>query len=191
MPKAHEETHLVLPKLGIMHVLWSVISELDVQTASGGSSPCTSASSRYPRSVVGKSGVWTMVSIHRYYKQDMGDGGVTFAISLQLFPVSRICLSLCSSAAVHGVFVRLFLTLGSVAKASTSTPDACAVVVAIWSCDWARLIDLRFREFGPGVSGCWAGTNGSCPDETVADAVAAGAGWILGSSADMDGACAN
>lgn len=36
----------------------------------------------------------------------------TFAISLQLFPASLIVLSLCSSAGVHGVFVRLFF-LGS------------------------------------------------------------------------------
>lgn len=38
--------------------------------------------------------------------------GRTLAISFQLLPMSRICLSLCSSAAVHGVFVRLrFLPL--------------------------------------------------------------------------------
>lgn len=38
----------------------------------------------------------------------------TLAISLQLRPASRIVLSLCSSSAVHGVFVRpFFLGVGS------------------------------------------------------------------------------
>jgi hypothetical protein len=40
----------------------------------------------------------------------------TFAISLHVFPASRICLSLCSSPAVHGVLVLpvRFLPLSSV-----------------------------------------------------------------------------
>jgi hypothetical protein len=88
----------------------------------------------------------------------------TFAISLQLFPSSLIFLSLCSSAGVHGVFVRLFFGLGSDAGASVLAASAAvapaedddAVVAAFaafaaWS--WARLTDLRLREF-PGVVGC-------------------------------------
>ena len=44
---------------------------------------------------------------------------LTFAISPQLFPASRMAFSLCSSAAVHGVFVRpFFLTASSVVAAS-------------------------------------------------------------------------
>jgi hypothetical protein len=89
----------------------------------------------------------------------------TFAISLQLFPVSLICFSLSSSAGVQGVFVRLFLVFGSWA-ASTSAGGgiapllACASALlpaelAICSCDWPRVTDLRFRFVGDG-SGCWA-----------------------------------
>jgi hypothetical protein len=44
----------------------------------------------------------------------------TLAISLQVFPVSLICFNLSSSAGVQGVFVRLFLSFGSGAEASTS-----------------------------------------------------------------------
>lgn len=36
------------------------------------------------------------------------DVGQTLAISLQVLPASRIAFSLCSSSAVHGVFVRPF-----------------------------------------------------------------------------------
>jgi hypothetical protein len=87
-------------------------------------------------------------------------GASTFAISLQLLPASLIVLSLCSSAAVHGVFVRLFLALGSCEGGSTSAPAAAVAppdgvpaggaALAIWSC--ARLTDLRFFEC-PGVGG--------------------------------------
>lgn len=38
----------------------------------------------------------------------------TFAISAQLFPASLIVLSLCSSAAVQGVLVRLFFAGGCI-----------------------------------------------------------------------------
>ena len=41
---------------------------------------------------------------------------LTFAISAQLLPASRIVFSLCSSAAVQGVFVRLFLAGGPIGK---------------------------------------------------------------------------
>lgn len=84
----------------------------------------------------------------------------TFAISLQLFPASRIVLSLCSSAGVHGVLVRLFFALGSWTGDSTSVDWAAAAPpdeaptgvaeLAIWSC--ARLTDFRFLEL-PGVLG--------------------------------------
>lgn len=40
-------------------------------------------------------------------------GGLTLAISLHVLPASRICLSLCSSTAVQGVFVRLLFLLDS------------------------------------------------------------------------------
>lgn len=50
---------------------------------------------------------------------------LTFAISLQLFPTSRICFSLCSSAAVHGVLVRpvRFLPLSSLSNEDIDTLD--------------------------------------------------------------------
>ena len=87
----------------------------------------------------------------------------TFAISLQLFPASLICFNLCSSAGVHGVFVRLFFR-GSCVGGSASAPGAAVdallasapaavALVAMVSWGWARLTDLRFREF-PGVGGC-------------------------------------
>lgn len=52
----------------------------------------------------------------------------TFAISLQLFPASLICFNLNSSAGVHGVFVRLFLSLGSCIGASTPAAWGAALV---------------------------------------------------------------
>jgi len=113
----------------------------------------------------------------------------TFAISLQLLPASRICFSRCSSAGVHGVFVRLFLALGSCAATSSSVPDAAAALagwgadaaigLAIWSCGCARLTDLRFRALpgvGVGVGGCGA-VAWESRDAVVAD-------WRLGSSLD-------
>lgn len=49
-------------------------------------------------------------------------GWTTFAISLQLWPASRICLSRCSSWGVHGVLVRpRFLLESSVSKAGMET----------------------------------------------------------------------
>lgn len=62
----------------------------------------------------------------------------TFAISAQLLPVSRICRSLCSSAAVHGVFVRLFLGAGGCIETSSSLGAGAAMV----GLDVGR----RFRE---------------------------------------------
>lgn len=52
----------------------------------------------------------------------------TLAISAQLFPWSRICLSLSSSAGVHGVLVRLFFTggVGTGAAAASSTAGGAA-----------------------------------------------------------------
>ena len=42
-----------------------------------------------------------------------GDELLTFAISLQLFPASRMVFNLCSSAGVQGVLVLLFLAGGA------------------------------------------------------------------------------
>lgn len=86
---------------------------------------------------------------------------VTFAISLQLLPTSRICLSLSSSAGVQGVFVRLFLAFGSCTEASTGSVSAdtaliCAsapaLVSAMWLICWLTLTDLRLRC--PDAAGC-------------------------------------
>jgi hypothetical protein len=50
-------------------------------------------------------------------------GSLTFAISAQLFPASLMFFNLCSSAGVHGVFVRLFLGGGSMgADAKLGSP---------------------------------------------------------------------
>ena len=110
----------------------------------------------------------------------------TFAISLQLCPASRICFSLCSSAAVHGVFVRLFFAFGSGRGASASGAGAGAGAVvsvapavvgvfAIWSGGLLRLIDLRLRA--PAGDGGWA----AVAKESCGVVVA---GCSLGSSAE-------
>jgi hypothetical protein len=50
-------------------------------------------------------------------------GSLTFAISAQLFPASLMFFNLCSSAGVHGVFVRLFFGGGSMgADAKLGSP---------------------------------------------------------------------
>jgi hypothetical protein len=149
--------------------------------------PCTSVSSHFllfageTSVVMGPESVTPFFSNHVPFKQDVRRHLCfldlclsTFAISLQLFPASLIVLSLCSSAGVHGVFVRLFLALGSCAGASTSAllgaaGAAAAVVVAAAAaagggappggfaalaiCSCARLTDFRFLEL-PGVGGC-------------------------------------
>lgn len=46
----------------------------------------------------------------------------TFAISPQLFPASLIVFSLCSSAGLHGVLVRLFFGAGAAMGASENWP---------------------------------------------------------------------
>jgi hypothetical protein len=109
---------------------------------------------------------------------------LTFAISLQEFPASLICFNLSSSAGVHGVFVRLFLGLGSCAGASSSAacsapllasssaPPTALVMVSGW---WLPVTDLRFR-FVIGVSGGGGAACDSWPG------VVTGAGCKLGSS---------
>jgi hypothetical protein len=115
----------------------------------------------------------------------------TFAISLQLFPASLICLSLCSSAGVHGVLVLLFLGLGSSSagggaglasapcEAEANVAAGCAAGFAeasiCWSC--CRLTDFRFFDF-PGVGGC--GTAAAAKGSWVG----ATAGWRGGRSAE-------
>ena len=54
-------------------------------------------------------------------------GGQTLAISAQLLPASRICLSLNSSAGVQGVFVRLFLTGGGCEGVDVDETEALVV----------------------------------------------------------------
>lgn len=52
----------------------------------------------------------------------MGLWVATLAISLQLWPASRICFNRCSSACVHGVLVRpRFFVLSSESKAGIDT----------------------------------------------------------------------
>jgi hypothetical protein len=109
---------------------------------------------------------------------------LTFAISLQEFPASLICFNLSSSAGVHGVFVRLFLSFGSCAGASLSaawgtallaSTSAPRVELVMSSGGWFTVTDLRFR-FVVDVSGGGALACDSWP------AVVTGAGCKLGSS---------
>ena len=120
----------------------------------------------------------------------------TFAISLQLFCASLICFSLCSSAAVHGVLVRLFLALGSGTGTSSSAAEAPAVAAAvalsaepagvveafaIWSAKLLRLRDLRFRELA-GETGWGAGaadSGGAVTGGWELDSSAGAADWVL------------
>lgn len=86
----------------------------------------------------------------------------TFAISLQLFPASLICFNVCSSFAVHGVFVRPFFTTGCCGGGSRSAPgavarpyplDAAAADGAMGLASKSEpMEDFRFLEF-PGVGG--------------------------------------
>lgn len=79
----------------------------------------------------------------------------TLAMSLQVLPASRICFNLCSSAAVHGVFVRLrFLPLSSERSAGIET-----LVVLVSPTGGGRVSNLGlggaclFRGFEDGVNG--------------------------------------
>ena len=58
---------------------------------------------------------------------------LTFAISAQLFPASLMVFNLCSSAGVHGVFVRLFLAGGPIegeaVKLGSSPPSEPCVAL--------------------------------------------------------------
>jgi len=95
--------------------------------------------------------------------QTQGAELLTFAISLQLLPASRIAFNLCSSAAVHGVFVRPFLagggwmgcTLSATFVFMPASPEYATVEPAL-----AGAIDvgasspegLRFLGFADGCS---------------------------------------
>lgn len=76
--------------------------------------PYTSVSSHYPQFFEGKSASSRSVPILVRPTFNITRVYLTFAISAQLFPASRIVLSLCSSAGVQGVFVRLFLAGGPI-----------------------------------------------------------------------------
>lgn len=81
----------------------------------------------------------------------------TFAISLQLFPSSLINFSLCSSAGVHGVFVRPFLGGGPGSPCSAGLVEDDGSVMAAF-------VSLRNVE-GPGA-GAMAGGPGGGPVES-------------------------
>lgn len=104
----------------------------------------------------------------------------TFAISLQVLPLSRICFRRCSSAAVHGVLVRLFFLppLSSDRSAGIDTlaePPLSATPMLVGgglrsSCR-VSVAGLReaglFRGFGAGggfVSSMVEGAAGRCDD---------------------------
>lgn len=108
--------------------------------------PYTSASSHFLQFVEGKSVVRLQIS-NRTWRRDNKvrcciwrvSSVPTFAISLQLFPASLICFNRSSSAGVHGVFVRLFLSLGSCAGLSTS---AATCGVALLACASTTPVEL-------------------------------------------------
>ncbi len=82
----------------------------------------------------------------------------TFAISAQLLPASLIFLSLCSSAAVHGVFVRLFFTGGCIEADDDSGSGMLddAAILDDGPATWAIGLD----EVGPETRRFWRGLEG-------------------------------
>lgn len=84
---------------------------------------------------------------------------LTFAISLQLRPASRMVLSLCSSSAVHGVLVRPFFlgvasTAGGIALGSPSIAPGVGIGAAIIVEDPAVGDGGRLRDV---EEVCWGG----------------------------------
>jgi len=88
---------------------------------------------------------------------------LTFAISAQLFPASLIFFNLCSSAGVHGVFVRLFFAGGPVGEEAVmlcssapnedgAIPDGPDILRAVPGPDARRL----FLAPKSGVDSCLA-----------------------------------
>lgn len=85
----------------------------------------------------------------------------TLAISLQLFPESLICLRRCSSAGVHGVFVRLFFGATGEDTSSGAAISSPASLIDVAdpvgrSITVADMGALRFRDMGGLFGGCGA-----------------------------------
>lgn len=104
---------------------------------------------------------------HHQTSLDSHKAHITLAISLQLLPVSRICFSRCSSAAVHGVFVLpvRFLPLSSLSREGIETFELCSGgrgrVVPGGSVSSLGLFEARrFRGLAGGDLG--GGTNDTC-----------------------------
>jgi hypothetical protein len=92
----------------------------------------------------------------------------TFAISAQLLPASLMVLSLCSSAAVHGVLVRLFLGGGGMEADDVSCSgmvDGAAILVDVDGPEAGAMglddVGPETRRFWRGLEGC----KGSCLGE--------------------------
>ena len=101
---------------------------------------------------------------------------LTLAISLQLFPASRMAFNRCSSAGVHGVFVLLFFgaDIGEIVSACCSLCCGCAPYPVGLPYPDAGMDDmpaagaapgaLRFLGFG-GLACSWlciCGCDGGC-----------------------------
>jgi hypothetical protein len=99
----------------------------------------------------------------------------TFAISAQLLPASLIFLSLCSSAAVHGVLVRLFFTGGCI-EADDVSCSGMADDAAILD-DGPATGGIGLDDVGPETRRFWRGLEGckfSCLGEVSGAAESAG-----------------
>jgi hypothetical protein len=99
----------------------------------------------------------------------------TFAISAQLLPASLMFLSLCSSAAVHGVFVRLFFA-GGCMEADGISCSGMADDAAIFD-DGPAIGAIGLDDVGPDTRRFWRGLEGcraSCFDEVSGAAESAG-----------------
>jgi hypothetical protein len=99
----------------------------------------------------------------------------TFAISAQLLPASLIFLSLCSSAAVHGVLVRLFFKGGCIETDDVSCSGKLDVAAIVDDGPAAGAIGLD--DVGPETRRFWRGLEGgkvSCLGEISGAAETAG-----------------
>lgn len=79
--------------------------------------------------------------------------GQTLAISAQVLPASRIALSLCSSSAVHGVFVRPFFFPGGGGAGVASG----AAAIGVWAAAGAASPSIGPPREGGGmvpIAGC-------------------------------------
>lgn len=119
IPHPHRIQRSAYPKMGVsFHYLRIGVRDNVVNL------PCTNASLRFLQFELGRSSdISDSDTFPRFVAY------LTLAISLQDLPKSRICLSLCSSSAVHGVLVLPFF-LGGVSTIPPEISDMTGATTA-------------------------------------------------------------